>query len=82
VAPGGEILYSTCTVEPEENFEVVKAFRAARPDFAPMDLTPELPFTLQAEQDSRQARKGMLQLLPHRHGLDGFFLAKFKRLEV
>lgn len=82
VALGGELLYSTCTVEPEENFEVAKAFRQAHPEFEPVDLRESLPFTLVDEQDARQAAKGMLQLLPHRHGMDGFFLAKFRRTQV
>lgn len=82
VALGGELLYSTCTVEPEENFEVAKSFRQAHPEFEPVDLREGLPFTLTEEQDARQAAKGMLQLLPHRHGMDGFFLAKFRRTQV
>lgn len=82
VKPLGELVYSTCTVEPEENFEVVKAFRLSHPEFIPVDLTEGLPFTLWDERDIRQAKKGMLQLLPQRHGTDGFFLAKFRRGEV
>lgn len=79
VALGGELVYSTCTIEPEENFEVVKSFRKAHPEFKPINLLDVLPFSLNDERDIRQAEKGMLQILPHRHGMDGFFLAKFKR---
>ncbi|HVJ50548.1 16S rRNA (cytosine(967)-C(5))-methyltransferase RsmB [Desulfitobacterium sp.] len=82
VARDGELVYSTCTLEPEENFEVVKAFRKAHPEFKPVNLVDILPFSLTEEQDIRQAEKGMLQILPHRHGMDGFFLAKFQRVEV
>ncbi|AHF07641.1 16S rRNA (cytosine(967)-C(5))-methyltransferase RsmB [Desulfitobacterium metallireducens] len=82
VALGGELVYSTCTVEPEENFEVVKAFRKVHPEFKPVNLLDTLPFSLDEEKDIRQAEKGMLQILPHRHGMDGFFLAKFQRVEV
>lgn len=82
VAQGGELVYSTCTLEPEENFEVVKAFRKAHPEFKPVNLLDTLPFSLSEEKDIRQAEKGMLQILPHRHGMDGFFLAKFQRVEV
>jgi 16S rRNA (cytosine967-C5)-methyltransferase len=79
---GGDLVYSTCTIEPEENFELVKTFRSAHPEFEPVNLVEFLPFTLEDPRDVQQASKGMLQLLPHRHGMDGFFLTKFRRREV
>jgi len=78
VLPGGEIVYSTCTTEPEENFEVIKAFRRLRLEFIPVDLTPLLPFHVSAERDLQQLQKGVWQILPHLHKMDGFFVAKLK----
>ncbi|MCB8813998.1 16S rRNA (cytosine(967)-C(5))-methyltransferase RsmB [Desulfosporosinus shakirovi] len=79
VKEGGILVYSTCTTEPEENFELVKKFRSVHPEFEPVDLVDTLPYTLEDSRDIKQAGKGMLQILPHRHGMDGFFLAKFRR---
>jgi len=76
VACGGELIYSTCTTEPEENFEVVKAFRQLRPEFKTVDLSASLPFPVTEEKDRQQLQKGVWQILPHRHGMDGFFMAK------
>ncbi|MBQ9732815.1 MAG: 16S rRNA (cytosine(967)-C(5))-methyltransferase RsmB [Clostridia bacterium] len=70
VAPGGRLLYSTCTVRKEENEEQVKAFLDYSKDFEAEDFV--LPGIGKSEN-------GMLQLWPQRHGTDGFFIAKLRR---
>lgn len=74
VKPGGVLLFSTCTINPSENEEMVEFIKKE------LGLVPEsvteyvknLPHTESAE-------KGYLQLLPHRHDTDGFFFARFKK---
>jgi 16S rRNA (cytosine967-C5)-methyltransferase len=72
--PGGTLVYSTCTIEPRENQELVAAFVERHPDFAFDDIRPYLPPSLAAD-----AQDGWIQLLPHIHGTDGFFIARLKR---
>lgn len=74
VKPGGVLVYATCTILPAENERVVERFLAAHPDFGPGDLAPYLPEGWQAD-----ARDGMIQLMPHRHGVEGFFIARLER---
>ncbi len=76
VKPGGVLIYSTCTTEPEENGAIVAGLLARRPDFRPLDLRPRLPALLAAEPS---AAEGWLQLWPHRHGTEGFFIAALCR---
>ncbi len=67
---GGALVYSTCTLLPEENEAVFSAFLAGHPDYVAEDFTVGgLP-----------SRGGMLTLYPHIHGTDGFFMAKMRRL--
>lgn len=74
--PGGVMVYSTCTTEPEENEQVVARLLAERDDLALDDLRPHLPPSLRGEPS---AARGWLQLWPHRHGVDGFFIARLVR---
>ncbi len=67
VRPGGVLVYSTCTVNPDENEHVVARFQKEHPDFTPA------PFTLGAAGDCPD---GMRTFYPHKDGCDGFFLAK------
>jgi 16S rRNA (cytosine967-C5)-methyltransferase len=71
VKPGGRLVYATCSLEPEENDDVVRAFVATRPDFA-LDPPPAFPIALDGD--------GILRCLPHRHGTDGFTAARFRRI--
>lgn len=68
VRKGGVLLYSTCTLLPEENEGQVTAFLEAHPEFR---LTP---FTV-----GEITSDGMLTLTPDLHGTDGFFIAKLQR---
>lgn len=75
-APGGELCYSTCTINKAENQEVVAEFLAAHPDFELLPISPRLPQKARAKLPEGDT----LQLLPSEHGLDGFFFALFKRI--
>ena len=74
VKPGGVLVYSTCTIGREENEDVVAAFLGRHPEFRPGDLRFALPAEWRGEADD-----GMIQLLPHRHGTEGFFIARLDR---
>jgi 16S rRNA (cytosine967-C5)-methyltransferase len=77
VKAGGRLVYSVCSLEPEEGEAQVRGFLAAHPDFA---LDPVAPGEGGAPAASRSA-EGWLRILPHHAegGLDGFFIARFHR---
>ena len=69
VRSGGVLVYSTCTLLPEENEGNVARFLARHPEFSPCAFTV----------GDLTARDGMLTLTPDEHGTDGFFMAKFTK---
>ncbi|MBB6693106.1 16S rRNA (cytosine(967)-C(5))-methyltransferase RsmB [Cohnella xylanilytica] len=82
VRPGGTLVYSTCTIAPEENEEAVRHFLGSRPDFAlDPDWPEEILAALREENALPEPFAGMAQLLPHQFGSDGFFIARMKRRE-
>jgi 16S rRNA (cytosine967-C5)-methyltransferase len=72
VAPGGLLVYSTCTLEPEENEGVVDAFLATRSDFT-LEPPPGERFTGPCDDT------GALRVLPWQTGTDGAFAARLRR---
>jgi 16S rRNA (cytosine967-C5)-methyltransferase len=68
VRDGGRIVYSTCTLEPEENEQVIAHFLRKRPEFVVEDATPYVP--------SMFVDAGFVRILPHRHAIDGAFAAR------
>jgi 16S rRNA (cytosine967-C5)-methyltransferase len=73
LAPGGTLVYSTCTISPAENEGVIDAFLAEREDFEADDLRRELPVWQHPSVPFH------LQTLPHRDGTEGFFIARLRR---
>jgi 16S rRNA (cytosine967-C5)-methyltransferase len=75
VAPGGRLVYATCSSEPEENDQVVDAFLAGHPAFRRADLRDGGHHAIQPFLDTR----GVLRTLPFAHGLEAFFAAALIR---
>jgi 16S rRNA (cytosine967-C5)-methyltransferase len=75
VRPGGILLYSLCTLSPEETEGVVAAFLAGHPEFVRDDLRPFFP-----QWSELFDGQGAFRTLPHRHGgMDAFFAVRFRR---
>lgn len=71
--PGGRLVYSTCTLSPEENEETVRWFLREHPDFSAQ------PFSLSGNYGTLDAPEGMLRLYPHRVRGEGHFVACLRR---
>ncbi|RUS46482.1 16S rRNA (cytosine(967)-C(5))-methyltransferase RsmB [Cohnella sp. AR92] len=82
VKPGGTLVYSTCTIAREENEDAVAGFLKKHPNYIlDADWPSEIVEALKAGHALPEPFSGMVQLLPHQFGSDGFFIAKLKRLE-
>ena len=72
---GGELVFSTCTINKEENEERFKEFLKDNKNFEIVDITEYLPLELRHET----AKNGYVTFYPNTDSVDGFFIAKMKR---
>lgn len=71
VKPGGTLIYSTCTILPEENEQVTGAFLAEHPTFSRESFCfPDPVGTVES---------GQITLWPQRNDTDGFYICRMKR---
>lgn len=75
LAPGGTLAYSTCTIEPEENGEVVRRFIRQHPEF---EIVPP-PADSVRNLRALTTPEGFIETFPHRHGMNGGFVALLRR---
>jgi 16S rRNA (cytosine967-C5)-methyltransferase len=70
--PGGVLVYSTCTTEPEENQRIVMSFLERHPEFVVDDPGKYV-------NQSLVTPEGFVETFPHRHSMDGSFAARLVR---
>lgn len=75
VKQGGRLIYSTCTVDQEENDGVAAAFLESHPDFErDLFLKERMP-----DEIAPYIEENRLQIFPQYFGSDGFFIASFRK---
>jgi 16S rRNA (cytosine967-C5)-methyltransferase len=75
VKPGGNIVYSTCTITKEENEEIVEWFLNENRNFEFENISSRVPGKFITDTCNR----GYIKLFSNIHDTDGFFIAKFRR---
>lgn len=72
---GGELVFSTCTINREENEDRLKQFLKDNENFETVDITDYIPLELRHET----TKDGYVTFYPNTDSVDGFFIAKMKR---
>jgi len=75
LAPGGALVYATCTISREENEDAVERWLGDHPDLERENAATFLPAAAEPLVDA----SGAMRTFPHRNGLDGFFAVRVRR---
>ncbi|MCC5911972.1 MAG: 16S rRNA (cytosine(967)-C(5))-methyltransferase RsmB [Clostridiaceae bacterium] len=75
VKSGGELVYSTCTIDPNENQNVIQRFLKHNPKFKLIEINE-----IYKEMIPGEHKDEMIQLYPNTHGTDGFFITKLQKI--
>jgi 16S rRNA (cytosine967-C5)-methyltransferase len=73
VKPGGYLVYSTCTINPDENEEQIHKFLKTNPQYTLIPAETIIP--------AEFTQSGFLKTIPNIHHMDGAFAAKMKKME-
>ena len=77
VKVGGTLVYSTCSILPQENEEQIRAFLERHPEYEIQPMGAELPEKLAAHENACG-----LQMFAHRDGTDGFYVCRMRRVKA
>jgi len=69
----GELIYSTCTTDKKENIELIKYFIEKNPNYEMIDIS------IETNNIFETSKNGYIEIYPHIHDMDGFFIAKIRK---